>query len=54
MNCLDGCLWFLVLLFLIGLVGLLVQTPVFWVILFVIVLIMILSNSNNPPKSKIT
>jgi len=54
MNCLDGCLCFLMILFLIGLIGALLQTPVFWVALLVVVLIVVVSNSNNPPNSKIT
>jgi uncharacterized membrane protein len=54
MNCLDGCLYFIVVLFLIGLIGILLESPFFWAFLLLIVLVAMISNSNNPPNSKIT
>jgi len=41
MNCLDGCLSMLVLLFLVGILGILVSNPVFWVLLLCIFVIAI-------------
>lgn len=47
MDCLDGCLSMLFLLFLVGLVGFLVSNPIFWIILLVLFLAMIWIGSKD-------